>query len=81
MHIGGVYLQANAANSASIVLRRDSASGQIIFDMALNATSGGPMSRYVSFNPPLSMEETTTLHWALASGSGTSEAMIYEYVE
>ena len=79
-HVGAVYIQANAANSVTLVLRRDGAAGKIIFDESLNATTGGPFTRWIQFSVPLSMEATTDLYWALTSGAGTAEAMIYEWV-
>ena len=48
-HVGAVYIQANAANSVTLVLRRDGAAGKIIFDESLNATTGGPFTRHSLF--------------------------------
>ena len=69
--IGAVLITTDNSNAATVILRREDASGKPIFDIQTVTT--------IWVAGPISTEDTTTNHYTI---SGTSaEAQLYEWID
>ncbi len=68
--IGAVLLTADGSNQATVVLRKNNATGDVLFDI------GSVVSQYI--NPDIRVDDTAVLYYSV-SGTGAG-AMLYERV-